>query len=271
MEKNISCFYLDISRMIKKLSNDKDISTKMLLGRVKSELRNYHDSEWIERKDFFENFQEYFCYSKEEYHRFLILFVILSSYKDDILDYDVDVLNSLIETFIHNKINPYNYERYINICYSKDVLPMLLGLQYDCIFPLTFLLEAITERYTIDDLEQKSHILFTTILEKLTDNYISPFFKSNFSIFNIITTLKKKMDIINKEKKVFKNEDYNSLYLLGKLSLNDDDKEILINKIKEIEDELLTSDVDKIKRMLDLINMAQHDLIKVFTLKKNKS
>ena len=272
MKSQISYFYFYINKMNNMLSLNKDVISKLLVGRVKAALRNYDEDEWKELRSYFDDFSNYCCYHEDvDYNKLLILFVILSSYKENILNLDVDVLNSLIETFIHNEINPFNYERYVALCFYDDVISILTELRHDELYPLTFLLEAMTEYYSIEDLELKDGILFKTILKKITNRYEGPFFKNNFSFFNIMNTLKKKMDEINKEKKVFDEEDYQALYNLEKLFLENDDKERLINKLKEIEDELLTDDTDKIRRMLDIIKMANHNLIKVFELKKSKS
>ena len=266
MEKEISYFYFNINKMNYFLAKNKDVVSKLLVGRVKSSLRNYKDEEWDELKIYFDGVINYCCYSNEDYCKLLILFVIISSYKSKILNYDIDILNSLIEMFIQNQINPMDYERYVNLCFSKENNAILIELQKDVFYPLTFLLEAITEKYSIDELEQKDGILFKTILQKVANKYEGPIFKNNLSCFNIIITLKKIMDEINRRRKVFSKKDYQSLYNLEKLFLENDIKESLVNQIKDIEEELLSGNIEKIEKILGVIKMANQDM----ALKKKK-
>ena len=194
MNNIIDPFYLDIVRIKNNYLNQykDDITIKLICGKVNNCLRKYNPQDWNKLFPYYQKYINYCSSYGNVSAKSLIAFIIISNYKNEILNINVSVLDAIIDALFYNNITPYLYPDILNVFLSKDIYIELKKLNHNHIHPLSFILEAILECYSVEELKIKNKAILKEELKLLSSKNKNKNY--DFNVFNFFNNLKKKKE-----------------------------------------------------------------------------
>lgn len=247
------------------LSSSKDPIDLSLIAVTKKALSNFDEDKWnkqvsgepITAKEFMSD-SEKFLTSEKEY---LVLFLLLNCKIDSLNSEFLDIVIFFVDSFLLTRVNPHNYKKYLDYLTQKDFSEQLQQLDLN---DLLYFLNTIIPMLTLEDLSSKNYHELLKNLSAFRGIPYSPFFKGDYSIFNIYFT---SIEIVDSEDKMkhFTCEDREHLEMLARLDLNatPELKKIITDRIIELEKRFQENDIALIKaicRSIPFFIMESHRL-----------
>lgn len=242
-----------------------DYFAPSLIGQINRILRKYNKLEWQDLKNFYLENEELFWIDER-----LVFLIIIDLYKNQIKNYDINVLQNLISTMAKSTVNPSNYQRYFNLFLYPPVFEQLAILNSSS-FQINPFIEKLIEDIPMPKIVPDNYDYILNILTKITGFRYSPIFNNDFSLKNIYTTLYQLMLTANENRCLFLEEDFIMLTNLSLLENNLDNVELqsFTNEIKNIEDCFFDQRTALIRYSLKAI--SKYHLIKIRNFKVIRS
>lgn len=227
-----------------------DYFAPSLVGQINRILRNYNKLEWQDLKNFYLENEELFWIDER-----LIFLIIIDLYKNQIKNYDINVLQNIISTMAKSTVNPTNYQRYFNLFLYPPIFEQLTILNSSS-FQINPFIKKLIEDIPMPKIVPSNYDYILNILTKLTGFRYSPIFNNDFSFKNIYTTLYQLMLTANENRCLFSEEDFTNLTNLPLLEkeLDNDELQAFINEIKNIEENFFDQKTALIRYALKAIN-----------------
>lgn len=225
----------------------------MLFSRYKMVIRHFNPSHWSKISNF------YFCHESNFFslNEKLSFLIVLDILKDNIFSYNAEVIWNIVEALVRQQVNPYLYEKYLNIFLHEAIYPHLKRVidQHKDKLLYTYLEEFITktDAYSLDHFDYGS--LMHPILE-LTKGEFSPILHGDYRFTNISFHLE---DIMLAEKLSFMhftNQDFRIVQTLPLFvcDLTEIEQDELILRIQEIEEKYGTRNLDFAKQCVVVLH-----------------
>lgn len=211
-------FYLEIYRLKKEYVSaiPKDARTCSLLARTSKALRDYDAKTWKPLEKYYRTSAGYLASTEEK----LIFFLLLSIYKGKLKHFAFKIIDALVFSLIETKVNPYNYEVYLQLFLDKKVYDLLLLMSlFDVFHPMSNILSMIILRCDFDEISQGNYEFVIKMLSDITSSTYSPVFDGKYDFVSIHKKVKEIMEELNQKMPTFREQQFKTLNLL--LSFDD--------------------------------------------------
>lgn len=267
-----SSFYLEIYRLKKEYEANmaKDARSCSLLARISKALKNYDTKTWKSLEKYYISSAKYLASTEEK----LIFFLLLSIYKGKLKHFSFKIIDALIYSLIETKVNPYNYEVYVQLFLDEKVYDLLLLISLFTIFhPISNILSMIIFRAAFDEISQGNYEFVKKMLSTITSSAYSPIFDGKYDFLSIHKKIKEIMDGLNQKMPMFSEQHFKTLDLL--LSFDDfsnEEIEEFQKRVIAIEEEFLHNKkrlVQAILLQVQLFSNMRHVGLKLLRFKEN--